>query len=344
MLYELKDIDNSMVEEQIFDSYIDYTNDLFVELYPKDPIPPKEYTKLRMITKIPGEKNYRRVLLIEGKICAHYFMKIRTEESPEYEKNKNIADLFLLVRKELNYIKYAKILLLDAIEKLKKFEVIDTIETCCYRNRVKNFWENLEAKVAIEGAQSRLYLEEVDWSMVEEWRRKGHKLAKKENIELIEFDKCPAEIIEKYAKLYTDIMNLVPIGDFEWRPAVLTPKKIRESEERFDKLGYKWLTFVTKESNGELSGITEIFYHPARPHYVEQELTGVNLDFRGRGLGKWLKAEMLELVRIRYPDVKYIMTDNANSNAPMLSINERLGFQRYLEEKCYSIKIANIDL
>ena len=71
-------------------------------------------------------------------------------------------------------------------------------------------------------------------------------------------------------------------------------------------------------------------------------LTGVRQAYKGRGLGKMLKAEMLLYIRREYPDVKYISTGNADSNAPMLSINQRLGFKKYRPIKVYKLKLSHI--
>ena len=62
-----------------------------------------------------------------------------------------------------------------------------------------------------------------------------------------------------------------------------------------------------------------------------QGLTGVRDVHRGRGLGKWLKAEMLLRVRRDFPEVRVVSTGNASSNEAMLSINERLGFRTHKE-------------
>ncbi|MEE9601209.1 MAG: N-acetyltransferase, partial [Thermoplasmata archaeon] len=48
-------------------------------------------------------------------------------------------------------------------------------------------------------------------------------------------------------------------------------------------------------------------------------------------LGKWLKAAMLLRVREKFPQIQVVVTDNATSNAAMLSINERLGFRPHKE-------------
>ncbi|MDF1539544.1 MAG: hypothetical protein P1Q69_11650, partial [Candidatus Thorarchaeota archaeon] len=53
--------------------------------------------------------------------------------------------------------------------------------------------------------------------------------------------------------------------------------------------------------------------------------------YRGSKKGKWLKAAMLLKIKQDYPDVQTISTVTATSNAPMLSINERLGFKVHRE-------------
>ena len=58
---------------------------------------------------------------------------------------------------------------------------------------------------------------------------------------------------------------------------------------------------VFGESDGKISGITEIGFNPKTPYRLGQGTTGVQEQYRGRGLGKWLKADMLMLIRGKYP-------------------------------------------
>ena len=86
--------------------------------------------------------------------------------------------------------------------------------------------------------------------------------------------------------------------------------------------------------------MTEIRYNRNdRPERVEQGLTGILKEFRGKGLGKWLKAQMILYVKENYSEVTYITTGNAEHNAPMMSINNRLGFKMAYEEKSYKFII-----
>jgi GNAT superfamily N-acetyltransferase len=173
---------------------------------------------------------------------------------------------------------------------------------------------------------------------MDEWVEEGRKRGQNEDIEILSFKEVPDEVIEDFTKLYTDLMKLVPFGDSVWTPSAETPETWRVSEEKRKERGFDWWNMVTREKDGKLSGLTEIIFSPNTPHWVAQELTGVMPDFQGRGLGKWLKAEMLLFIKENLPESIYIQTGNADFNTPMMSINNRMGFKRHLTEKCYKIK------
>ncbi len=71
-------------------------------------------------------------------------------------------------------------------------------------------------------------------------------------------------------------------------------------------------------------------------------LTGVKDHHRGRGLGKWLKSEMMFFIKEKYPKATVLCTGNADSNAPMLSINNRMGFKRELAFTSYKWEINKL--
>jgi GNAT superfamily N-acetyltransferase len=73
------------------------------------------------------------------------------------------------------------------------------------------------------------------------------------------------------------------------------------------------------------------------PDRVYQRLTAVARPWRGKGLAKGVKAAMLNMIRARHPGVRTMITSNAEVNAPIRSINHRLGFAVHRQEATYQI-------
>jgi GNAT superfamily N-acetyltransferase len=202
-----------------------------------------------------------------------------------------------------------------------------------------NFCLKYGGTIGIEGSENRLQMEEVDWNMVSDWIEEGPKRA--EGVTLEQFIDVSEEDIEEYCVIYTETMNQQPFGELEGRTKT-TPESRRLSEERIRTREGIWTTLISRENDNTISGLTEVLYFPDKPTMLYQELTGVKEQFRGRGLGKWLKASMLEWVKEEYPNVKTIVTGNATTNAPMLAINKRLGFKEHKSGTAYKFQVSEL--
>jgi mycothiol synthase len=113
----------------------------------------------------------------------------------------------------------------------------------------------------------------------------------------------------------------------------ITPEKLQQVEELMLATGTeRWTMYVREKTSGKFAGFTEVFWNPNRGHLVQQGDTGVFPQHRNKGLGRWLKAAMLEKMIQERPAVKLVRTDNADSNVAMLRINHELGFKPYLSE------------
>ncbi|MHA1203238.1 MAG: GNAT family N-acetyltransferase [Candidatus Heimdallarchaeaceae archaeon] len=205
----------------------------------------------------------------------------------------------------------------------------------------KAFLKAIGAHVAQSGAENRLKFDDVDWEMVKNWMNDGPK--RSPGTEIKSFLSIPDDILDEYAKVYTETLNQQPLGDLDIKDIIYTPEIIREEEKRQSSLGRTRLTYLTIEKDGKISGLTEMIYRPDRKTMVSQLLTGVKQEYRGRGLGKWLKAALLLKMREDYPEVKIVTTDNATENKPMISINDRLGFKLHKESISAQIKREDLE-
>jgi len=84
--------------------------------------------------------------------------------------------------------------------------------------------------------------------------------------------------------------------------------------------------FLVAVDGDQMVGLTEPLLVDDEPTAIAQSMTGVRSDHRGRGVATALKAA--SAIWAKAQGYTSIQTNNAQSNAPMLAVNDRLGFVR----------------
>ncbi len=203
----------------------------------------------------------------------------------------------------------------------------------------RRFIETIGAEVALRWRESRLYLDQLDWNMVEEWAEAGPARSPETTLQF-STNQPDESLIEEFCDIQTEVGNQEPREDLDVGDEVYTPEILRERVDSYVNAGGTLQRAITLEKGGTISGYTVMGYFPDEKTMIHQDETGVREAFRGHGLGKWLKAAMLLRVREEYPQVKIVTTGNATSNAAMLSINQRLGFKPHKEGVEAQIRVA----
>ncbi|HUS15135.1 MAG TPA: hypothetical protein VM536_08985, partial [Chloroflexia bacterium] len=139
------------------------------------------------------------------------------------------------------------------------------------------------------------------------------------------------------------VTNDEPLGDLEVEAFRFTADQLRQQEAYMTARGdTRWTLYVRETATGVLAGFTEVMWHPERPALLNQGHTAVWPEYRGRGLGRWLKAAMLDKVLCERPTVRYVRTGNADSNVPMLKINHELGFRPYQADSMWQVPVTTV--
>ena len=198
------------------------------------------------------------------------------------------------------------------------------------------FLKRIGAKTALTMHTNQLDLTQLDRAMVREWAAiatKGYRL------EWIDGD-VPDDQMQNVIVAY-DTMNTAPRGDSAMQDWNTTPGQIREFDRSRRATGReRRLVLAIHEATGDVAGYTELVYDPKVPHLIWQQGTAVIPSHRGHGLGKWLKAANLERAVRDWPKATLVRTGNADVNAPMLAINDRLGFKPTWADAIWEIGIA----
>jgi GNAT superfamily N-acetyltransferase len=179
----------------------------------------------------------------------------------------------------------------------------------------------------LENHTNRLLLSDLDDSLMRRWIAE----APTAHFELGFWDDgYPKDDLEQVAVLF-EVMNTAPRGDLDINDEKVTPEKIELWEAQRKATGTRTLTAWARDrASGRYAGFSTLRWNPNRPTKLGQWGTGVHPDFRGHGLGKWLKAANLEAMRAMHPEVDQVHTGNADSNVPMLKINHAMGFKPFI--------------
>ncbi|HEX6247240.1 MAG TPA: GNAT family N-acetyltransferase [Nocardioidaceae bacterium] len=147
-------------------------------------------------------------------------------------------------------------------------------------------------------------------------------------------DVCPADLVQGYCTLLESFNTESPTGELELEPEHWDEQRLREKEERFRRGGRHETTTVALAADGEVVGMTEVMVSDHAPDRGFQGATLVAPAHRGHRLGLRLKATNHRLVRESFPQCRTLLTGNADVNAAMNAVNERLGYravERYHE-------------
>ena len=141
-------------------------------------------------------------------------------------------------------------------------------------------------------------------------------------------DPCPDQHVAAYCRLKSAMLDQAPMGDLVYEPEVWDEERLREGEAELAAMGRTRYVQVAIASDETMVGHTELVVPRHDPHDVFQWDTLVLPEHRGHRLGLALKVANHVLVQSDHPDRRRAHTWNAAGNAPMVAVNDALGYRR----------------
>jgi RimJ/RimL family protein N-acetyltransferase len=188
--------------------------------------------------------------------------------------------------------------------------------------------------------ENRAPFDTLDWAMLARW----HDAAIPTDAPLrweVHVGRVPRGRIEALIPQIVVLQADVPLGELDSPPVRSELPAWLTWYDELDRHGGDHMLVMLTEGD-RIAAVCEAAWDARFPDRVYQLLTAVARPWRGRGLGKGVKAAMMRLIRDRHPDIQFVTTSNANLNAPILAINTQLGFTEHQRMAVYQIGFVAI--
>jgi len=182
--------------------------------------------------------------------------------------------------------------------------------------------------------ENRLPLDGLDWRALARWEACVLPVGLRWEVHA---GRVPMDRLAQLMEPFTALINDIPLGLLDLPPMRYDLQDHVAWYQELDRNSGEHLLVLLTGDDGQVAAVCNAHWDRRFPDRVFQALTAVARPWRGRGLAKAVKATMLGLVRRRHPEVRMIVTSNAEVNAPMLSINQRLGFSVHRRHGSYQI-------
>jgi GNAT superfamily N-acetyltransferase len=197
------------------------------------------------------------------------------------------------------------------------------------------------AEPRFQTVENRLAFDGLKWDELAQWQARatsaGGGLAWE-----VHAGRVPFERLAPLMRPFTELINQQPLGTLEMARIRYELEGYTRWYAEMDRRGGEHFLVMLRHGE-DLAAVCDASWDARFPDRVYQQFTGVAGPWRSKGLAKGVKAAMLRLIRERHPTVRTMVTTNADANAPMLSINQRLGFVVHRREVSYQIGVDRLE-
>ena len=321
MQYRIEYYTPSSIDDAVLIERTAHSNRMLAEELPDDPplIPEDSIKRMR---NLPSTLRVHLWLLrYQNRIAGQAYL-----DWEELETNRHLAFVDVTLEPELRRRGIGSQLMSLAVDwAIRSGKTVLRAESVATLPTGRHFLEACGFKAGLAAHINQLDARLLDHALMVRWLTAGQQRAADYRVETWE-GPVPDAHLADFANV-TNVMNSEPRGDLDIEDTLMTPEMIRDEEAFLFANGTRRLISVARHvPSSALVGFTALSWSPKRAAIVWQHGTGVEDRHRNQGLGRWLKAANMMALLGANPTARFVRTGNADSNAPMLAINQRMGF------------------
>ena len=317
-MIEIRHIEKNDLLERNLQAFLSFFKTMNLETYPEEK--PWSDSQITDIIKQSGDKMVRVCALdgdkmvayssLDWSICKPGFGRMFVNVLPDYRRQGLGSNIFSQVLNNAHDLKLSKIICQTHHQTGEEFIV------------------NRGGRVVAKESTRSLMMANVDWNLVENWIVQARK--RNPSLELVFKRQVDDSMIPGLAMVSLEIErdlaylngNQLDISyEFEveeWKRRQLEAVSPNQSR----------IFLFVHDGCGEIVGYSNISIQNSDLTFARQGMTALKKDCRGAGIGKLIKAAMLQFIRHNHPEIVKVSTGNNDLNAPIVAINEKLGFSK----------------
>ncbi|MDA7502084.1 GNAT family N-acetyltransferase [Chitinophagales bacterium] len=203
------------------------------------------------------------------------------------------------------------------------------------RDGMNDFVEKLYgATVGANAVRYELPIKDAKEEVIAGWLAEG--ATKFSDLRMEFYDEIPDELLEKYGSFYRRILDDIPVPT-DLGDNTFSAESAKSLQEAFKLRNYCIYNYLLFNEANELMALTNVNINLKDRTEIEQGITGVRKDYRGRGLSKWLKAAMYKKLITDFPELETIETETHPLNHPSRELSKQMGFKETGTQKYYLI-------
>ena len=140
-------------------------------------------------------------------------------------------------------------------------------------------------------------------------------------------NEIPDNLVPDLVVLLGQLAVDAPTGEVDWEEEQITPERFAENRASLVAAGRTIFETVAIAPDGTVAAQSTISVPPPGRLDVSQWGTFVHRGHRGRTLGLAVKTANLRAVQVAHPEMRRVVTQNAESNDWMVAINVEMGFE-----------------